>query len=482
MKLKFKYRIYLQMFVLALLAYSCSENENPVSDATNDQARLNLLIKTTRANDVLNKGNDGNFASLALYIFNQKDQRREYSELIPEFTPERLQEISRSVNVSPQTKIIYAIANYNDPNKTFSTPITADLTPDQLDQLTVEESSLDDSSILMFGKKVVPINSSYVVAEVPMERLVARLDIYMFKNQGLEKDNVTVTSIEFNNQVLTTYGNPETVAMTPDAKYQKVAQPITENGTLQPMPSDLSGVVPANAYASFYTYRNLVASGTPDANTPYIRITASFNGISHTYRGYITDSGQTENKYSLLHNTVYRVMAMLDHPDNQLIIKTTPYPWEVVDSEIGQDVKDGDYKLQPYNGNDAGATTGIVQFPYIWNGEARNETSYADYSFSLTAPAGAVWTATLTNGLDFSFSTNGSVNGVPAVSKGIAGSDAQEIKIGATKPWNGTSRHTYFYITVEGVKLKINPVQSNGSRQFPGDNDTDILISQTEYK
>lgn len=106
MKLKIKYRIYLQMFVLALLAYSCSENENPVSDATNDQARLNLLIKTTRANDVLNKGNDGNFASLALYIFNQKDQRREYSELIPEFTPERLQEISRSVNVSPQTKII----------------------------------------------------------------------------------------------------------------------------------------------------------------------------------------------------------------------------------------------------------------------------------------------------------------------------------------------------------------------------------------
>lgn len=145
-------------------------------------------------------------------------------------------------------------------------------------------------------------------------------------------------------------------------------------------------------------------------------------------------------------------------------------------------MKDGDYKLQPYNGNDTGATTGIVQFPYIWNGEARNETSYADYSFSLTAPAGAVWTATLTNGLDFSFSTNGSVNGVPAVSKGIAGSDAQEIKIGATKPWNGTSRHTYFYITVEGVKLKINPVQSNGSRQFPGDNDTDILISQTEYK
>jgi len=226
----------------------------------------------------------------------------------------------------------------------------------------------------------------------------------------------------------------------------------------------------------------VVPGGKPDANTPYIRITALFDGISYTYRAYLTDQGQTANKYSLLHNTVYRVMAMLDHPDNQLVIKTTPYPWSVVSSEIGQEVTEADYRLQPFNGNDAGATTGVVQFPYIWNGEARNETSYADYSFSLTAPAGAVWTATLTNGLDFSFATDGSVAGTPAVSKGIARENSYEIRIGATKPWNGTARRTYFYITVGGEKLKINPLQSNNTRQFPGDNDTDILISQTEYK
>ena len=56
------------------------------------------------------------------------------------------------------------------------------------------------------------------------------------------------------------------------------------------------------------------------------------------------------------------------------------------------------------------------------------------------------------------------------------------IKIGATKRWSGNPKSTYFYITVGGVKLKINPKQSNGNRQFPGDNDTDILIRQTEYK
>ena len=244
------------------------------------------------------------------------------------------------------------------------------------------------------------------------------------------------------------------------------------------MPSDLSEIVPENAHASFYTYRNIVPDATPDANTPYIRIKALFNGTSYTYRGYLTDQGQTTHKYSLLHNTVYRVMAMLDHPDNQLIIKTTPYPWELTSSEIGQEITEDDYQLQPYNGDDTGATTGIVQFPYIANGGTHNETSYANYSFSLTAPAGAIWTATLTNGLDFTFGTNDGLN----VSKGIARDEAYTIKVGATKRWSGNPKSTYFYITAGGVKLKINPKQSNGNRQFPGDNDTDILIRQTEYK
>ena len=387
-------------------------------------------------------GDDGSFSSLALYIFNKADQHCEYSELIPEFTPQRLEEFSRSVNVSPQTKVIYAIANYNDPDKTFSVPVSPDLTLQQ------------------------------------MERLVARLDIYMFKNQGLESSSVVVNSIEFVNQILNTNSSPEVTSMPTPISKKNVSEVFLGGTTLQLMPSDLSEIVPENAHASFYTYRNIVPDATPDANTPYIRIKALFNGISYTYRGYLTDQGQTTHKYSLLHNTVYRVMAMLDHPDNQLIIKTTPYPWELTSSEIGQEITEDDYQLQPYNGDDAGATTGIVQFPYIANGEAHNETSYANYSFSLTAPAGAIWTATLTNGLDFTFGMNGGLN----VSKGIARDEAYTIQVGATKRWSGNPKSTYFYITAGGVKLRINPKQSNGNRQFPGDNDTDILIRQTEYK
>lgn len=73
----------MQLFAMALLLYSCSENEMPISDTTDNQARLNFLIKTAPTNKALIHGDDGSFSSLALYIFNKADQHCEYSELIP---------------------------------------------------------------------------------------------------------------------------------------------------------------------------------------------------------------------------------------------------------------------------------------------------------------------------------------------------------------------------------------------------------------
>lgn len=56
MKLKLKYRFCLQLFAMALLLYSCSENEAPISDTTDNQARLNFLIKTAPTNKALIHG------------------------------------------------------------------------------------------------------------------------------------------------------------------------------------------------------------------------------------------------------------------------------------------------------------------------------------------------------------------------------------------------------------------------------------------
>ena len=49
----------------------------------------------------------------------------------------------------------------------------------QIEGLTVSGTIFADNNLLMVGKKEITINSEYVVAEVPMERLAARVDIYM---------------------------------------------------------------------------------------------------------------------------------------------------------------------------------------------------------------------------------------------------------------------------------------------------------------
>lgn len=257
---------------------------------------------------------------------------------------------------------------------------------------------------------------------------------------------------------------------------------MTTDMILQNMPSDVSVIVPENAHASFYSYQNIAASAEKDDRiTPYLLATIKINGKEFKYKGYITDNGQISDKYSLNQNTVYRIIAMFEHPDNELFLKIIPLPWTVSESQIGSQVTEGDYVFDAYEGNDAGATTGVVYFPYVKDNVPVSETSYASYSFKLIAPAGAVWTATITNGLEFFFNKESTNGGPVAVSKGIAGEKECLIQVGATKSWSGVERSTYMYITVDGEKLKINPLQGT-TRRFPGDNDTDILITQVGYQ
>lgn len=475
----------LLMILVFFSLVSCNDIDSFTADDSADRdALLNLTVTTSPINDPLVKDGDGSFTSLALYIFNKATGYCEYSELIPIFNPASLQELSKSVNVSSQTKVIYAVANYNDPNKTFSIPISTGLTMAQLEVLTVTSpNGFAGDKIAMIGKKEVIINSQYVTAEIPMERLVSRLDIYMFKSAETQNDVIEVVSIELVNQVRNSKFAYQNNTMVTPVNKTNLLRTITANNILAITPSNISGLIPVNAHTSFYSYQNIAASASaPNDNiTPYLRIKIKNDGVNYTYKGYITDNGQTQNKYSLMRNKVYRIIAVIGKLDNELTITTTILPWAVSSSQIGHAVKDTDFLLNPFNGNNVGATTGIVQYPYMLNGVGINGTSYANYSFKLTAPTGSVWVATLTNGLDFGFNSVGTTPGKLAVSTGIARPDQYEIKVGALKTWGGTNRSTYMYITVDGIKLRINPL-SAGVRKFPGSNDTDILITQTKYQ
>lgn len=455
---------------------------NPNEGADKD-TMLKVAISTRASTDNLAKNGDGSFSSLAIYIFNKEDGYCEYSELIPNFdNQEALESFSRSINVSSKTKMIYAIANYiNRP--LLSSKLEKSTSMSVLDNLTIIDVPVLGNNILMVGKREVVMNETLVDVEIPMEKLVARLDIYAFKSSDLRDKTVTIEKIEFDNQVTNSNVQYQNYTMMPQVTYGNPFIDFSPTVELNEIPSDLGEIVPSNATISYYSYQNIVPSEVLDSlKSSSLLFTVRMDGADYKYRGYITDNGQTVNKYSLMRNTVYTIIAMLDHPDNYLMLNTVALPWTISSSQIGHAVNDSDYELQPLNGNDAGASGGFVSFPYMQDNVLRNETSYASYNFRLTAPVGAVWTATITNGLEFAFGSTGSTPGRLAVSKGIAGDYSYEIKVGATKSWNGEERNTYMYITVDGTKLKINPLQEDGSRKFPGSNDTDILITQKEYQ
>lgn len=480
--MRYKNLVFSITAVIAFTALflSCS-NDNTHEEEEKDM-KLNFFIKTNTKSDVLVMGGDGSFSSLAVYVYNKDDGYCEYSELIPVFTPNAVEEYSRSVNVSSKTKIIYAIANYNDSDKTFSIPVTADMSMQELESLIIDNKDFSDASILMVGKKEVIMDSELVTAEVPMQRMAARLDIYMFKSREIESSEVFVKSVEFNNQILNTNGKFQSLAMAQPVNKRTISEDITANQELNVVPYTVSGVLPEDLHKTFYTYQNISISAKPDKEiNPYLRITASVNGVDQVYIGYLQSYTQPEGNFSLVRNKVYNVVAILGGVDNSIILDMSVFPWNVTESEIGHNVNDSDIVFDAW-GNDSEALRGIVQYPYIDSKGQQNKTSFANYSFTLPAPPGALWTATLTNGLDFTFGKGGTTPGKNAVSQGITRNEPYEIKVGATKPWGGEVRSTYMYITVNGEKLKINPVLGDGKRKFPGDNDTDILILQTEYQ
>ena len=121
------------------------------------------------------------------------------------------------------------------------------------------KNGFKDTNLLMVGKQVVQIDGLVTDAIIPMERLVARLDVYMFKSRRLENNTVILKSIELVNQITNTRGEYQNTIMVSPVETQNDLRTISSNNVLGVMPDDMSGIIPANATESFYSYQNIAA-------------------------------------------------------------------------------------------------------------------------------------------------------------------------------------------------------------------------------
>lgn len=457
------------LFLLFPLAFACSKTTGN-NDAP-PEAELGLTFSARNGGDLVIDGED-KFADLAVYVFNRQNGDLEFSELKTDFSPETsAASYVRSVRVTADKKSVYTLANYTGHTFTVAgqTAVLTENTPKSvLDALEISSSAFSADNLPMVGKKEVDMTGTAVTATLEMERLVGRVDLHIYKAAGLAGDMVELVSVDFCNQVVRSNAQYQSQAMPTGAiRRTETYTPATGRYlAVVPDDTDYAALTPADAEKSFYSYQHISGEDDPGAaladesSSPHFLLHVKINGAPVTYCGYLKNAA---GLYDLERNRVYRVKAVVGEPNDMLFLRIDVLDWDAELSGITYD--DPAFVFSAAN---AAAGQGQV-----------SQTVPALYDFAFTAPEGAVWTANLTNGLDFKLRSDGGY-----AWQGIARTTPYSIRIDPAKPFVANElRTTQFSISIDGKKARINPDHAGGSfsqgRKYPG-TETDILIEQIQ--
>lgn len=469
---------FLLSTVLTILGFcSCSDEHEPVAPDAPIQVNLGISTRATSP-DPASQGSDNTFKSLAVFVYNAVDGANAVPErqlLSTSFVPADLNAWSHSFQFEAQgTRIFYVIANYDASvlKRTDGTVVTLSPTTPRnvLDNLVVENASgFVSNRLLMVGTQSITLDPTDrdVSISIPLRRLQARVDVFVTRTVNMQHTLLTVQSVQLIGQVLNsevkfTY-DPLTASMLASPN---LADPILTATTPDvPVYDPGATLDAASAKAIFYSYQNLVSPTT----TIQVKVNVLIGGAPHSYIGTLASPTSTPPKQSLMQNTVYKVVAILDE-DVDLKLNLTPQPWDKSDINYRRPITTSDFTFGAW-----GTSWGGLNAKTMNTNVGGLED--AAFSFELKAPEGANWVATLTNGLDFGFTAATAGINATGVTSGVARAGIPYlIAVRASKRWVGLTHDTELYVTVEGAEIPINPVQGGGF-YYPG-TATRIKITQ----
>lgn len=172
------------------------------------------------------------------------------------------------------------------------------------------------------------------------------------------------------------------------------------------------------------------------------RIPVVSNGPATGYQTFAKDA--TRADYNVIRNHHYKYDIAIAKDAKELVVKALVLPWTLVESEIsfGKIEFDKEFLLSAGDATMSGDKKTI---------EVHQQTPVT-VKFKLKGPKGAIWRATLTNGLDFSLKADGTNGGV----SGIADPNTEyTMVVTPLKPFEGTPRLTEFFITVNGTEVPL---------------------------
>lgn len=202
-------------------------------------------------------------------------------------------------------------------------------------------------------------------------------------------------------------------------------------------------------FADFFIRESRFLPVTNRDEATYLLIAATFNGAVNLYTvplgkpegGNPSAPISDYNIYKGNHYIVNGIISKRGSFDNEFTVTVLPWNKITGDLEFNKPVE--------FSGSWAGGTNISSGMVYVYYNQ------YAEYQFELKKPAGAIWTASLTNGAQFEFETDS------AVSQGItAPGYIYKIRIKPRVLQTVPGVKTDFYITVGGEEIDLNGAAS----------------------
>lgn len=172
--------------------------------------------------------------------------------------------------------------------------------------------------------------------------------------------------------------------------------------------------------------------------------------VSNYTGGNYLEFAQTDAaKFNVLRNNHYRFT--LNIQDNEIGVNVKVLPWTVAESTM--DFGKAEYTFNLVNPNKENEQTILL-----------HQQEQLKVQFKLSKPTGALWKATITNGLAFKLTP---IEGDLGAVGGIADDQKTwEFYIQPTGPYEGTNRFTELYITVDEKEVQL--IEGSSEKPEPG--------------
>ncbi len=281
---------------------------------------------------------------------------------------------------------------------------------------------------VVFVPGTTELNPQLVGPSIELKRTLAKMEVNL-TNQDAANGNVvfeTANVYQIKSVTLRNANQTYNVLENDAASVTETSDPITQSVN-HTTGTPFNG----NIFTAYMAERK----NATDANAVVVDITVVKAGEDITYSIPVYQNPATKD-YSIYRNTLYRLNCILK--GNALTITLTVLPWELIQSQK-EYISEAEMEYASYWTPEPPT----VKQPY--SAELGATYDVATFTFKMMRPVGGIWTATLTNGLEFAFEPGSPITGA-------AGTE-YSIKVVALKPPTTTTRTTEFYLMVDGVEI-----------------------------